>query len=119
MLATLTGSQKQIQWAETIRAARIAEIEKALEFAREDLQDDPSDESTTQKVARLQTARVHAEQIAAAKTWIDSRTLRLGLFVDALTGQYPQVSDDLFPALYALAEAGGHVAEFFAADARR
>lgn len=68
-LAALTGSEKQIAWAETLRADRLAAMEAMLA-------------TYTQAPAELVAAiRTWARQQTAATWWIDHRDLSIANFV--------------------------------------
>lgn len=70
-LATLTGSPKQVTWAEQIRDRVLGQIDWAEEEARKDPH--PRPERQAERLARYAAIRQAARSQTSAKLWIQSR----------------------------------------------
>lgn len=78
-LATLTGSEKQIAWAEQIRSAYINWMDKAVEEIDEDIADEnnvPEDieELKERKASMIASFSTIVETKSSASWWINNRT---------------------------------------------
>lgn len=69
-LATLSGSEKQVDWATTIRTKRLPEIQKRLERLRQDFIDDGQGEAIEPVIAK---ANAWVLGQTDARWWIDNR----------------------------------------------
>lgn len=72
-LPALEGSEKQIAWAETIRAKAIAEIDSFI--ARGEAAGELTDEQADQ-LAYLKTYRAEIAADTSCRNWIDKRDIR-------------------------------------------
>lgn len=96
-LPALTGTEKQVAWAETIRAAKIAEVDKIVDgydarlaevakdpaaLAAQDVRSKESGfESLADAFACAKAAAVEIINTPAASWWIDNRDVRLGTLI--------------------------------------
>lgn len=77
-LVALTGSEKQVAWAEDVRAMHVGELTGWREDAVAD--------GDTEDAARFAAALAGVGRVTSAKWWIDRRFYGTDEMVDALKG---------------------------------
>ncbi len=94
-LLELTGSEKQIAWAETIRAEKLSNIEKAAnkEFSPLEAEAYYGDDQSMAAAQQSHATR-QLKQQTSASWWIDNRTTKVGHLLSQLFKQNPPVAKE-------------------------
>lgn len=94
-LPTLTGSEKQVAWAESLRADGIRAIDKEITSLTERFASAKLSTAATQEIAdAIALLRAEVVDQVEAKFWIDNRDK---LYADYLQGQLRERGPDLCP----------------------
>lgn len=76
--SALTGTPKQIQWAESLRAATFAEIDRQVaRYSIEVYPNGQPDEGARDFGRQLEAVKERLKQATEAKVWIDSRDSKI------------------------------------------